>query len=339
MSLASIQIIKNILPHDNADNLELAIIGGWQSIVKKNEFKQGDMVCYIEIDACLPVDEKYEFLRKCCFKKSYLLGEIFRVRTVKLRGKISQGLILPLSELYKGLNVGEDLTEKLGIKKWEVPINADLAGIVEGPFPSYVPKTDQIRVQNLELDLLPKVHWIIDEKLNGTSCSVSCFKGKVQVCSRNWAIKPGENVYYQATKDFHERLINKSLNSVIQGEIVGPGIQGNPYNLSKPKFYAFDVWDIDKQRYLSHIDRLEFLLIFPEISRAPYVGAWNFVEEPFNLDVALNQADGRSLLIGEKGRFSEVLREGVVYRTFDYVEGKIQSFKIISNQYLLENDQ
>lgn len=97
--LASIRRISDIQPIEGADMIELAIVDGWKVVVAKNVgHKVGDMVVYCEIDSFLPIREEFEFLRKSSFKK---MGdqEGFRLRTSKLRGQISNGLILPLSVL------------------------------------------------------------------------------------------------------------------------------------------------------------------------------------------------------------------------------------------------
>lgn len=113
-SLAHIEIIESIIPIENADNLELATVLGWQCVIKKDEFNVGDKIIYCEIDSVLPDRPEYEFLR----------SRNFRIRTIKLRGVLSQGLILPIESslgtpnIY---NVGDDVTEDLGITKYLSP--------------------------------------------------------------------------------------------------------------------------------------------------------------------------------------------------------------------------
>lgn len=169
--LATIRKIENLEPIEGKDLIELATLDGWQAIVKKGEYTIGDLVVYCEIDSFLPVKEEYEFLRSRCFKSTKNLGDGFRIKSMKMGGVLSQGLVLPLSiindfdksditveededtisfELPLGksllpLNVGDDVTELLGIQKYEQPIPANLAGKVRGNFPSFIPKTDQER--------------------------------------------------------------------------------------------------------------------------------------------------------------------------------------------------
>lgn len=108
--LATIRKINDLKTIENADKICIAIVDGWQCIVKKDEFKIGDEVIYIEIDSIVPEREEFEFLRK----------RNFRVRTIKLRGYVSQGLVLPLSFLPdKKYNLDDDVTDILGITKYD----------------------------------------------------------------------------------------------------------------------------------------------------------------------------------------------------------------------------
>ena len=148
--LASVRSISNLSPIEGADKIELATVDGWKVVVAKDVgHKVGDLIIYCEIDSFLPIKEEFEFLRKSSFKK---MGdqEGFRLKTIRLRGQISQGLIMPISVLnppdtniYVEPFEGLDVTEMLGIVKYEPPIPAELAGKVKGLFPSFIPKTDE----------------------------------------------------------------------------------------------------------------------------------------------------------------------------------------------------
>lgn len=166
--LATVREILDILPIEGADNIELALIDGWQCVTAKdNGFKKGDLCIYVEIDSVLPEHEEFEFLRS---KK-------FRIKTIKLRGQLSQGIIFPLSILDKFLlspntkfALGDDVTKVIGITKYEAPIPANLAGKIKGNFPSKVPKTAESRIQNLSRQLRnidPEMDWTASEKLHG----------------------------------------------------------------------------------------------------------------------------------------------------------------------------
>jgi RNA ligase (TIGR02306 family) len=150
--LASIQKINDIRPIPGADSIEVARVLGWDVVVKKNEFHVGDEIVYIEIDSFLPIEDEYEFLRKTSYKNDKFLGEGFRLKTIKLRGQVSQGLILPISVVenkgWHGLPVGTDVTEILGVREWEMPERAGSGGTMIGDRPGYIPKTDETRIQS-----------------------------------------------------------------------------------------------------------------------------------------------------------------------------------------------
>ena len=155
--MASIQVIGNILPVEGADAIEVAVVGGWKVVVKKGEYTSGDTVVYCEIDSWIPNNIAPFLTKPEHFPKEYngVLGE--RLRTVKLRGQVSQGLILPLSvcEMVESrLFVGLDVSIPLGIQKWEAPEEAGKASEAKGSFPHFLRKTDQERVQNLRGELL-----------------------------------------------------------------------------------------------------------------------------------------------------------------------------------------
>lgn len=158
--LATIRKINDLQPIEEADRIELATVDGWQVVVAKNVgHKIGDIVVYCEIDSFIPVEPEFEFLRKTSYKKMED-KEGFRLKTVKLRGQVSQGLIIPLDDalnIIKRRNgglyfdpkqLGFDLTVLLGISKYEPPIPAQLAGIMKGIFPIFIRKTDEERIQN-----------------------------------------------------------------------------------------------------------------------------------------------------------------------------------------------
>jgi len=195
--LATTRKITDIRAIDGADVIELATVGGWNVVVAKDvRYKVGDIVVYCEIDSFLPIKEEFEFLRKSSYKK---MGdqEGFRLKTIKLRGQVSQGLILPIGVLpitqfatAHDLPEGMDVTEMLSIVKYEAPIPAELSGKVKGGFPYFLHKTDEERVQNLvneyeEYKLTSKHQFYMTEKLDGSSATFYMNEGEFGVCSRN----------------------------------------------------------------------------------------------------------------------------------------------------------
>ena len=331
--MATIRFIDALNPIEGADAIECATVGGWKVVVKKGEFTVGDRAVYCEIDSWIPT-ELAPFLSKGKEPRVFegVKGE--RLRTVKLRGQLSQGLLLNMDLAIPQTNSyveGEDVSELLGIQKWEMPMNAQLAGMARGNFPSAIPKTDQERAQNLvkELRIASEsgLQFEVTEKLEGSSMTVYLIDGVFGVCSRNLDLKETEgNTFWQvAVRDKLElKLRAMELDNIaIQGELVGPGIQGNIYKLDSPRFYVFDVYSILAGTYYApaerraliekmHLMHVPVLLIDKDLG----VGS---VEE------ILQWAEGASLLNDKQER------EGIVFKECN---GGM-SFKAISNKYLL----
>ena len=333
--LATLRRIKKLMPIEGADAIELALVDGWQVVVAKNVgYQQNDLVIYCEIDSFLPIREEFEFLRRTSYKKM-ADREGFLLRTIRLRGQISQGLILPITVLgdnTSGLYEGMDVTEKLGIVKYEAPIPASLQGKVKGSFPSFIPKTDEERVQNLEkeynqLIFSSKHQLYVTEKLDGSSYTAYFNRGQFGVCSRNLELLETEgNTYWKVTRDLkiEEKLRSLGRNISLQGELIGEGIQGNPYKLRGQTVKFFTGYDIDSGR---RIPIREFLDLLKKLGleSVPVLHLGDFIL-PQTVPDMLKWADGPSQL---NPNFP---REGVVVRSLD---GTV-SFKSISNQFLLK---
>jgi RNA ligase (TIGR02306 family) len=254
--LASIQKIRALEPIEGADAIEKASVLGWQLVVKKGEYEVGDLCIYVEIDSILPEKEEFEFLR----------NKNFRIKTIRLRGQISQGICFPLSFLPNDFEVVEDsdCTEVLGIIKYEMPIPAHLAGLVKGAFPSFIPKTDETRVQVLQnlLDKYAGTKCYVTEKLDGSSATFYLKDGEFGVCSRNLELLEDEkNSFWKVarTLNLEEKLRTLNGNFALQGELVGEGIQGNKLNIKGQTAYFFNVFNIDKYEYLSFESLKNFL--------------------------------------------------------------------------------
>ena len=142
MKLASIEVIKNIKVHPNADSLEIAEVLGWQTVVKKGIHKEGDKVVFITIDTIIPRCEWSDFLVD---QKNP--DKPIRLKNIKLRGEYSSGLVIPMIEFplqFESLDVGDDVTEILGIQKYVKEIPANLSGETLGDFPTnIISKTDE----------------------------------------------------------------------------------------------------------------------------------------------------------------------------------------------------
>jgi len=337
--LATIREITDIRPIEGADMIELASVGGWNVVVAKNVgHKIGDKVVYCEIDSFLPIKEEFEFLRKSSYKKMDD-QEGFRLKTIKLRGQVSQGLILPISvvpivQFATGHNLpeGMDVTEMLGIVKYEPPIPAELSGKVKGGFPSFLRKTDEERIQNLvkeyeEYKLTSKHQFYMTEKLDGSSATFYMNDGVFGVCSRNLELLETEgNTFWKVARELDlENKFKDKGNICLQGELIGEGIQGNPYKIKGQTVHFFNGFDIDTQTRMGIND---FLILLDELE---------LVSVPV-LDVAFllpDTVEGMLKLAEDKSRLNKLTeREGVVVRSLD----NTISFKAISNKFLLKNE-
>lgn len=339
--LASVRQIADIQPIDSADMIELATVDGWKVVVAKDVgHKVGDYVIYCEVDSFLPIKPEFEFLRKSSYRK---MGdqEGFRLRTIKLKGQISQGLILPLEEVIPFPNnldymeVGKDVTELLGIVKYEPPVPAELSGKAKGFFPSFIPKTDEERIQNLvsEYDnwkVQSQHQFYVTEKLDGSSATFYYKDGVFGVCSRNLELlESEENTFWKVARelDLENKMKEHGKNISLQGELIGEGIQGNPYKIKGHTVRFFTGYDIDKQIRINFV-RFVVLLQSMGLEHVPVLNQEFGFILPDTVEDMLKYAEGKSVLN------PNTEREGVVVRSMD---GTI-SFKAISNKFLLKND-
>ena len=357
--LATIQTIIDIKDIIGADNIQLATVLGWGVIVKKNEYKVGDVVVYVEIDSKLPELPEFEFLRP---KK-------FIIKTYKLSkfNVVSQGIVFPMTILPKdpdSYDIGEDVTDIIGIKKHdpqadeEAQIEQDrkpksfifkalsrykwFRDIIgqnkrKGGFPKWLSKTDETRLNAMPSILETHKDRIFYNtiKLDGQSGSFAIkYNTKVLffklpeffVCSRNMRLtKPDTSNYWKIAKKFNieEKLKNLNRNIAIQGEIVGPKIQKNKYELTELDFYVFSIFDIDSGKYVNR-DELIITVQLLGLKMVPVLD-YNFKLKN-TVDEMVEYSNGDSIVY-------KTIREGVVFRAID--DSHI-SFKVISPDFLLK---
>jgi len=332
--LASVVKIVDIQPIVGADAIMVAKVKGWNVVVKVNEYKVGDLAVYYEIDSFLPIRPQFEFLRKSSYKRMGS-SEGFRLKTIRLRNTVSQGLLTLIPEGIIDPKEGDDLTEALGIVKYEPPIPAQLAGKIKGTFPSFIPKTDEIRIQNFESEVgfsPAGERAYLTEKLDGTSFTCYFNNGVFGVCGRNWELtETSDNSLWRMANllQLKEKMTKHGKNIALQGELIGAGINGNLYQLTDHKLFFFTGYDIDKGRRM-FFDELEWLLFRFEVPMVPVLEKYGYVLPNENLvDNMLKYAEGKSVLN------TDVDREGVVVRGLE----REFSFKAISNVYLLGNKE
>ena len=346
--LVTIRKIAEITPIEGADLIELARVDGWRSVVKKNQFKVGDYVVYFEIDSFLPIEPRYEFLRQRYSKKMIVEGqgevEGIRLRTITLKGKISQGLILPLSDFPEfdlSTDIGIDLSGKINVLKYEQPIPACIAGEIRRAIPSCIKKTDQLRIQNA-LDFF-EIHKDTEfeetEKEDGTSTSYYLYDGEFCVAGHNWELrKTDKNVMWRLTEKYglEEALRYVGKEVALQGETVGEGIQKNPMLIKNNAFHVFDIFDIKEGRYMIPDERYEYLdrvnnFLDPDkrIIHVPIINkAIKIFQICRNIDEILDRAHGDTIYT--KGR----KREGLVFKCTKLINGINVTFKAVDDRQL-----
>lgn len=342
--LASIKFVNNIINHPNADNLELTIIEGWQIITRIGETKIGDKVIYCEIDSLLP---NQPWLPEAIKLKlnNQTNSEWFRLKTIKIRNEISQGLIIPISDTIKHMNsyeIDTNVTIELGIKKYEQPTfsgsynsaSNGTNGSKVGNFPTnLINKTDEPRIQSSVklLDMLQSLPYYITIKCDGTSASfvIDPSTQQLLVCSRNQIRNKPENIdecpYWSIAMkyDIERKLKQLGGKYGIQGEICGPKIQKNLLGLNNLDMFVFNIVDINTRKIVSYgtfIDITKQL----DLQTVP-------IEE---VGDSFCITDIKTLLAKAEGKYNNTKnqREGLVIRSQDCDI----SFKAISNAYLLK---
>ena len=342
--LASIQKIWKVEPIEGADRIELAHVLGWQCVVNKGQFDEGDLAVYFEIDSFLPINEKFEFLRSSSYKKSDILGEGFKLKTMRFKGVLSQGLLLPVSDFeeLQDAKLGQDVTDILKIKKWEIEEKATTGGTIIGQLPYDVPHTDETRIQN-EPELLNDfagIEYYISTKMDGSSHSVSIDKNGFHVTGHNYEYKDdGKSAFYELVKkmNLQEKMetyvkYNSLKELTIQGEFCAPGIQQNRLKLSKPHWFVFTIRKNGER--LGLIDMLQICESF-KLTSVPI--------EEIDVDLPSKYPTVEALLERADGNYPNGgKKEGIVIRPTNPIYNArisdLLSMKVINNKYLLKND-
>ncbi|GAA4022317.1 RNA ligase (ATP) [Allokutzneria multivorans] len=332
--LVSAEVIAEIGPIEGADAIERARVRGWDVVVKKGEMAVGEEVVYFEIDSALPLsDDRFAFLEPRGAKTLGDGSKVHVLKTAKLRGQYSQGLVLPLAAFpdLAGVDSG-GLAEALGVVKYEPPIPTSLSGQVRGVFPAHlVKKTDAERVQNLTEvydRLLAEGSWFATEKIDGSSVTyvvTGDAEDPIRICSRNWELEPKPELTGMKIAQRYD-LAALPQGTIVQGELYGEGIQANPLRVKGVALAVFGVF-----RDGAAVPRDEWPERLAALS-APVLD-W---EVPRTVREAVDQVDGMTSVIAP-GRKAE----GVVWhersgKSFAELDGR-SCWKAISNRYLMKN--
>lgn len=304
--------IAQIRPIEGADRVVSAVVicghgGKWNTVVPKDCY-EGQLMTVFLPDAIVPNRPELEFMEK----------NHWRVSMRRFKGAPSEALAVP--DFINGHSIGDDMTEELGVTKFEKPIPANLAGDIYGPFPSFIPKTDEPRYQSVPemVQALIGVPVVITLKMDGSSVTAYRYNGHFGVCSRNWELKDTpHSAQWQLVKRYG---IDESLGEghAIQFEICGPGIQKNPAGLKENTGYVFNAYSIVDAEYR------DFIAV--RMPTVPYIATALFREGD---EKALQEIADEVKYIGDRPA------EGIVVRPLRemQVNGERLSFKVINLNY------
>lgn len=372
--LASVQTIKAIRPIEGADRIEVVQILGWNCVAKKGEYQVGDKVIYFEIDSLLPDIPAFEWLRGSSWSQKL---NKYKISTHKFRNQISQGLVIPakdLKELYTQINCkngevnvmpsaiidplieGEDLTEILGIEKYEPPVsNGSLGEVIQHEW--YVPKTDEERIQVCAENVLPEYikseqdEWYATIKLDGTSCTAGLFEDAFLIGGRNQFYKD-ENMYTTTVKKYgdletklKDYLASTGVYVVFQGELCGPGIQSNRLGLAEKEWFIFNVFASTTGKYDSYekLDLVGMLAMCEKfgLKHVPIVADKDKFDFKTGTDIddivdkLLSYVDNFKYRTYFEDAAPSQIAEGIVFR----MNNMTNSFKVVSNKFLLKGGE
>lgn len=364
--LATIERITALSPIDGADSIEVADVRGWRVVVKKGDFDVGELCVYCEIDSVLPERPEFEFLAK----------NNYRIRTIKLRGQVSQGIIFPIDILHHNgwgpgwihlhgdgspieysikkdtellensikLTVGLDVTDIIGVTKYEYPIPACLDGEVLGGFPSHSIKTDEERIQNLkerwDSGELHQYQYFETEKLDGSSCTCFIYEDRFGIASRKLELaETKDNSFWKVARELEVEGKMRDYMSyhgieamTLQGELIGEGIQGNKYKLKGQDLRFFQSFFPVSYKYPPYDVFLKSMLDMG-LNTVP-ISNRDFTL-PKKFEDLLSYVEGSSLL-------ADTQREGSVFVAANYPQDMQQgrmSFKVISNKFILKHKE
>lgn len=329
MKLASIQTITEIRPIEGADRIEAGTVLGYQTVIKKGEFRPGDLCVWHEPDTVVAEKADYEFLRK----------QRFRLKVSRFKGQVSQGLALPLAVLPPAnYAVGDDVTELTGIRKYEKPIPPHLIGVAKGPFPSWMPKTDEPNLRSFPeaLGEFTGRECVITQKVDGSSATYYLRGGEFGVCSRNLELLDDPaSMFWRVGREHRLREALTALGGdfALQGEVYGEAIQGNHLAVKGVTFAAFNLFDIAKRAYAGHNKLAEFGMA----SGVPRVlEVWRG-EFGFTLAALVELASAQDYAPSRPA-------EGIVIRPVEEARSRILesgrlSAKVISERYALKHGE
>lgn len=358
--LASIEVIDNLEPIPNADRILKATVKGWECVVSKaDNFNVGDKIIYIEVDSVLPPKPEFSFMKE----------RKYRVKTIKLRKQVSQGLILPMSYLKGDFKVGEDVTKLLGITKYDPQAEAEeklikhvrkgsspfspIVGyllkfgwfrklytkfVVENcSFPTEVAKkTDEERIQNLSTAFKDwqkrNVPFYVTEKLDGCSATFFIYDNGFGVCSRNvWLRKEDNSCYWEVARRFQLEETLKTLSKAFNFKrvVIQGEIIGNSIQGNKYKISGYDFYVFNVILDGVKLDQDKVVELCKQFNLKVVPTLYKGFTLPETIQDLVELSKGKSKVN------TDTEREGLVIRNYD----ENLSFKVINPNFLLKNNE
>ncbi len=331
--IASIELIDKINVHPNAELLEIADVLGYKVCVKKGEFTEKTKCVFIQVDSVLEPRPEYEFLK----------NKDYRIRVIRLRKQISQGICFPLSvfNFPEDYAVGTEVCHLIGAAHYEKPLSPELAGIAKGGLPGWLIRTDELNLRSYP-EALPEFSdklCYLAKKADGSSLTAYLKGEEFGVCSRGRDLVEVEtNSFWKVARKYKLEEALRAFRAIypgdfaVQGELVGPGIQGNPMKLTELTMRVFNLFSIDKRKY-SHYETLVEFCADNNLPMVDIVWAGKF---NFTLPELIEMANKTEYSPGN-------LCEGLVLRPCQEQDsealGKRLSVKIISEEYCLKHNQ
>lgn len=242
---------------------------------------------------------------------------------------------------------GTDVTDIIGVTKYEQPIPDEIKAIVRGGFPPFIPKTKELRIQsnpNL-LEIMRNKPIYVTEKLDGVSVTYYRHNNEFGACMRRYDLKKDEkNIFWKVAieNDIEEKLgeafCEYKANLAIQCELIGIGLpHKNKYQLKTTKPYVFNVFDIDNHRYLNYGEFTRVCEVI-EMETVPIIyRSGDLIDNETTVDDYIELSYGYSKIN------TNVLREGIVVRTKEEFPNEMGfdrlSFKVINPKYLLKHKE
>lgn len=254
--------IEAIRKHDNADSLSIVdVFGGYPCIIRTGDFIEGDLAAYVPVDMLVPDSPQFAFLRSPKSKP----GESIRIKAKQLRGVFSMGL---LTKAPDGAAVGDDVTDALGVVKWEpeeLPSRGPsrpggkFLGDAEND-PGFLPAYTDIENLRKYKHVLEGVEVVATEKIHGANAGFAWFaksdaEPRLWIRSRRQFKKPdGGGIWADVAKQYH---LDEILREVCPGVAVFGEVYGQVQDLNYGfgdgvDLVVFDAFSIQSRRYLDY---------------------------------------------------------------------------------------